>query len=113
MSNERYKARLREARGMRNVDFKAAFNGRSKPRCTRLELLKDIAAMANSGGGCLIIGRDEPYYTTGSLTQEQVDSFDTTCVLDFVHGNLSPTLAFALIRDYADDGGVAVNCRCS
>lgn len=39
------------------VDFKAEFDPRSKSDWC--ELVKDIAAMANSGGGCIIFGIDD------------------------------------------------------
>lgn len=38
------------------VDFKAGFGPNSNQEWC--ELLKDVVAMANSGGGCIIIGRN-------------------------------------------------------
>src|SRR3979411_2131594 len=62
-------------------------------RCERFEILKDIAALANvGGGGHIVIGRDEPALTSGSLTQEQADSFDPTKVNACVHRYLSPAI---------------------
>lgn len=50
----------------------------------------DVAAMANAGGGYVIIGRNGPRHTSGTLTDDQVESFDPTEVNKLIHRYLSP-----------------------
>jgi hypothetical protein len=90
MSNSRYQAIIVAATETRNIDFKAAMAWLPSENCNRFELLKDIAALANIGGGHLVIGRDEPSLTTGGMTKVQVASFDPTEVNKLVQRFLSP-----------------------
>jgi hypothetical protein len=90
VANEHYRAIIESAVETRNIDFKAAMDWRLVTKCERFEVLLDVAAMANAGGGYLVIGRDEPTRTTGTLTQEQVVSFDPTEVNKVVHRYLDP-----------------------
>lgn len=50
------------------VDFKASFDPQSKQDWC--ELIKDIIAMTNSGGGCLIIGVNDDGSHSGALVHE-------------------------------------------
>lgn len=74
--NLQYQAIIRGRTETRNIDFKAAMNWRTATKCVKFEILKDIAAFVNVGGGYIVIGRDEPNFTSGSMTKEQADSFD-------------------------------------
>jgi hypothetical protein len=90
MANGRYEAVIRGATETRNIDFKAAMHWSNAPLCARLEILRDVAAMANAGGGYIVIGRDEPHHITGSVTPEEAASFDPTKVNSTVHRYLTP-----------------------
>lgn len=64
----------------RNSDFKLDFdpsNGKGKTN-----LVKDIVAMANAGGGQLILGRDET--SSPGLTPNALKALDSAKVLDYV-----------------------------
>lgn len=90
MNNPQYLAIIEAATETRNIDFKRSMNWRTSTQCAKFELLKDIAAMANAGGGFLIIGRDEPLHETGTLTEEEAGSFDPTEVNKSIHRYLAP-----------------------
>lgn len=90
MASERYRAIIAGAVETRNIDFKAAMDWRAATKCARFELLLDIAAMANAGGGYLVIGRDGPSHVTGTLTESQTASFDPTVLNQVVHRYLDP-----------------------
>jgi hypothetical protein len=62
-----------------SIDFKRAMSWKDS-ECERLELIKHIAAMATHGGGILIIGREDNDKRTGSLSVEQLASFEVTRV---------------------------------
>jgi len=83
---------IRAATETRNIDFKAAMNWLTASKCERFEILKDVAAFANVGGGHLIIGRDEPTYTSGCVSSEQAESFDPTDFNTFVNRYLRPAV---------------------
>ncbi len=75
------------------VDFKGpmAFDGPD-----RLGLLKDIAAMANSrGGGTIVVGVSEhpDAHRVEGLTDEQLDSFDPTVIVQVFNGYFRPPVA--------------------
>lgn len=92
MNNPKYLAIIQAGAETRNIDFKGPMNWHDS-KCTQFELLKDIAAMANTlGGGHIVVGREKPTHTSGTLTQDQVKSFDPTEVNKFVHKYLAPTL---------------------
>lgn len=64
----------------RDSDFKLNFNAGDARAKTNL--VKDIVAMANSGGGELILGRDET--SSPGLSQESINALDSARVLDYV-----------------------------
>lgn len=91
MASEELRAEIVAASETRSREFKSAMGWGRTDRCDKLERLKDIAALANTpGGGFLIIGRDSPNLSEGSLSEEQVLSYDPTAVNSFIHEYLSP-----------------------
>lgn len=93
MNNPKYQAIIRAGAESRATDFKGPMNWLTAAKCEKFEILKDIAAMANAGGGVLVIGRDgPPPYTTGTLDATQVESFDTTDVHKLLHNYLDPQI---------------------
>jgi hypothetical protein len=66
----------------RSVDFKASFDPHDHGACC--EVIKDIAAMANSGGGVLIVGvNDNGTANTGDLSA--LLSFDVSNLTNKIH----------------------------
>ena len=62
-------------------------------RCFKAERLRDIAAMANSGGGLLLIGRDNPNFRTGTLAPQEQQTYDITAVAVDVRNYIAPIVA--------------------
>jgi hypothetical protein len=92
LNNPKYLAAIIAAVETQVIDFKAAFCWQDATKCERFEILKDIAAMANVGGGLIIIGRDEPNHTAGSLDTAEATSFDPTEVNKVVHRYLASSI---------------------
>lgn len=87
-----------------NLDFKAsmAFTGNS-----RADLTVDIAAMANTqDGGVLVVGVSNDHSVQG-LTPDQVASFDRTKVSNYLKNRFAPCPTFAM-RFAADGAGNTV-----
>ncbi len=79
------------------IDFKRATAWHRSHECERFELLKHIAAMSTYGGGVLIIGREDADKHKGSMTKEQVDSFEVTAVNEYARRWLRPLNAIRVI----------------
>jgi len=103
MSSPAYESIIRAATETRNIDFKAAIEWIHASKCSRFEILKDIASMANAGGGHIVVGRDEPSLSNGSLTRQQANSFDPTEVNKFVHKYLAPAIECHVEEVMVDD----------
>jgi hypothetical protein len=103
LNNPKYQASIAAATETRVIDFKAAMNWRTATKCERFELLKDVAAMANVGSGLLIVGRDGPAHTTGTVSEEDAQSFDPTEVNKVVHKYLSPSHECRVERERVGD----------
>lgn len=97
-ANQKYKDALSAARETRYIEFKGPMAWTKSDQCSRFELLKDIAALANVGGGLLVIGRHEPDYKRGTLDERQYRSFDSTDVNQFVQQYLGPPHSCEVIR---------------
>lgn len=72
-------------------------------KCVKFELLRDVAAMANAGGGCIVIGRNNDALETGSLSEAQAQSFETTKFHTFVKNYLEPKQEYKLVRMFVGD----------
>lgn len=95
------------------VDFRSAmaFEGDH-----RLELTKDIVAMANTrDGGVIIIGVAQGpqtgRLTVEGVTPEQARSFDVTAVGDFVHQRSAPPVDLSCVVDKVEGKNVSGNLR--
>jgi hypothetical protein len=91
----------------RNCDYKApkAWDETDKKSCC--QLVKDILALANSGGGSLVIGVDDDTKQAVGLTDPQVRSFEVTRVSQFVNQYASPPVHLT-IRRVTDRGKTCV-----
>ena len=61
-------------------------------RCFKGEVLCDIAALANSGGGVVLIGRDSPRFRNGSLSLAEQGAYDVSNVGTDIRNHISTTL---------------------
>ncbi len=89
-NRERYVAAVEAAVEEPGIDFKRAMSWSKTDSCDRVELVKDIGALCTYGGGWLIIGRNDEDKSTGSLTEEQAKTFETTRVNEFARSLLQP-----------------------
>ncbi len=83
---------IRNSSETRNIDFKRAMHWTESTKCARFEILRDVAALANAGGGFIVFGRNEPNFTTGTMSDAQVASFDPTKINNLVHQYLGPRI---------------------
>ena len=75
----------------KNLDFKGRLSFDKDQQDARLDLIKDVLAMANTqDGGTIIIGVRDGTYDVEGLTEVQYDSFDQTKVNDFLHRYADP-----------------------
>ena len=61
--------------------------------CFRGDRLRDIAAIANSGGGILLIGRDSPSFKSGSISAPDLKSYDITNVATVIRRFIEPVIS--------------------
>jgi hypothetical protein len=106
--NPRYEAMIREATETRVIDFKAAMDWKLASKCEKFEILRDVAALANVGGGHIIIGRDGPSFASGSVTPQQAASFDPTLLNTDVHNYLTPAIECRVEIDEVDNDMLVV-----
>jgi hypothetical protein len=67
-------------------------------RCFKGDLLRDVAGLANSGGGVLLVGRDSPNFATGSLSEAEQDGYDIANVGADIRNYISTTLQLVVHR---------------
>jgi hypothetical protein len=109
MDSSRHTAAIARRTETRNIEFKGPMSWTAST-CDRFELLKDICALANSGGGQLIVGRNEPDYTTGTVSDDEAKSFDSTAVNTTIHKYLAPRIECTVaIYDVASDRVIVVD----
>ena len=92
--------RAKAARGeTAEVDFKAAFDSRCWP-----EVVKDLVAMANSGGGALIFGVDDDGHTSHADLTE-ISRLDPAALSDQIRKFTGSPFADVEIRQATRRGG--------
>ncbi len=87
----------------RELDSKAPMDWNEDDKRACCELTKDVLAMANSGGGLIVIGVRDPStdYSLEGLSVEQAKSFETTRVNRFINNYADPPLNILVHRrDY-------------
>jgi len=80
----------------KNLDYKSPMGWDANTDSTR-GLVKDIVAMANSGGGHIIIGVDDGCKPIG-LFKSQLDSFDSSKIGDYVNNYIDPPVNITVIK---------------
>ncbi len=106
--NEQLIRALHQDHESRDVDYKAAMAwdtkaGEGKKLCCGV--IKDILAMANSGGGLIIFGVDEladKSFQRGGVPATMLPSWETTKVNSFVQTYVDPPINVA-IRRFSDN----------
>jgi hypothetical protein len=82
-----------------NVDYKEGFEWIKENRDKRLELIRDILAMANTrDGGTIILGVKDDTRDLVGVSQEIWDSFDQSSVADMVHRYAKPKVGLQVIK---------------
>jgi hypothetical protein len=92
-----------------NLDYKETLVWDREHRDERLEVLKDILAMANTqDGGKIVFGvRDGDFEFVG-LSDEAYDSFDTTPVNQFLHNYADPAFTCSIVKQEIEGKKVVV-----
>ncbi|MEA4862337.1 MAG: helix-turn-helix domain-containing protein [Victivallaceae bacterium] len=94
------------------LDYKAAMNWLKIPQSTRAKFVRHCLALANTRGGCVVVGVGEdasghPSVYTG-LSREQAHSFDPTTVGTFINRHVDPAIDFTVERPLIDGKRYAV-----
>ena len=93
----------------KDVEFKGSMAWDESDKRACCEIVKDILAMANTGGGAIIVGVEEHtdrvprYAVEGGLTEAQLSSFEATRLNNFVRRYADPPVNTAL-RPHLIDG---------
>lgn len=82
------------------VDYKGPIAWVESDKKACCELVKDILAMANHGGGYLVIGVEEVAagFSHVGLTSEQLESYDTTRLNRFVQNYADPPINCTVVK---------------
>ena len=94
------------------LDYKAALCWTKMTRQAKGKIVRHCLALANTKGGCIVIGVGEdssghPSLYTG-LSREQVHSFDPTTVGQFVNRYVEPPIEFTIERPVVDGKRYAI-----
>lgn len=84
----------------KDLDCKGPISWDQNDKAACCELVKDILAMANTNGGYIVIGveeNDQGFNPVG-LSQEQIASFETTCLNQFVQRYTDPPINCRLVK---------------
>src|SRR2546423_8191567 len=80
-----------------NQDYRRELPPRGYKTCASLDLLKDIVAIANIGGGVIVFGVENDNYTSVGLDRERTGKrLDETDIARAVGHYLEADLAFEL-----------------
>jgi hypothetical protein len=105
--NDRLIHSLRQDHETRDVDYKAAMAWDTKAgKASCCGVVKDILAMANSGGGLIIFGVDElpdKSFQRSGAPSVMLPSWETTRVNNFVQTYADPPIN-VLVRRFTDNG---------
>lgn len=94
------------------LDYKSALNWTRMSRVAKAKIVRHCLALANTKGGCIVIGVGEdasghPSVYTG-LTPEEAHSFDPSTVGPFLHHHVEPAIDFTIERPVIDGKRYAI-----
>ena len=93
----------------KNLDYKEGLNWDTSPKDKKLEIVKDILAMANTqDGGKIIFGVKDSDYDFIGLSEVDFKSFDPTKVNDFLHNYTEPQHSCQVYKYKIDEKYVVV-----
>jgi len=101
---------LRQNDETRDVDYKAAMSWNEKDKATCCGIVKDVLAMANSGGGLIILGVDQQQdgsFQPSGVPDRILPTWETTQVNNFVQKYADPPINTRL-RRFTDGGATFV-----
>lgn len=88
----------------KNLDYKRTFNWVAATHDDKCEITKDILAMANTqDGGQLIFGVDDGTFDFVGMDEQELQSFDSTRVNDFLRRFSDPYLACTVYKFTIDN----------
>jgi schlafen family protein len=78
----------------KELDYKGPVAWNSNDKKASCELAKDIIAMANTQGGCIVVGVSEVQsgFDLVGVTPEQAESFESTTICRFVQNYVDPPI---------------------
>jgi len=84
----------------KDLDYKGPISWDQNDKAACCELVKDILAMANTNGGYIVIGVEEndKGFNPVGLSQQQLASFETTCLNQFVQRYVDPPINCHLVK---------------
>jgi len=93
----------------KNLDYKKSFNWSNGSKDQKLEIVKDILAMANTqDGGKIVFGvRDDDFEFVG-LTEDDLKSFDQTTLNEFLHKYTDPKFSCQVYKQKVEEDFVVV-----
>lgn len=92
-----------------NLDYKETLIWDRDHRDERLEVIKDILAMANTqDGGKIVFGVSDGNFDFVGLSDEAYDSFDTTPVNQFLHNYADPAFTCSVVKKEIDGKKVVI-----
>lgn len=87
----------------KNLDYKEFLNWLTATTDEKLDLIKDILAMANTqDGGKLVFGVKDNDFNFVGLSNSDFDSLDTTKINDFLHKYADPTFSCIVYKHEID-----------
>ena len=93
----------------KNIDYKESLIWASGKNDQKLNIVKDILAMANTqDGGNIIIGVRDSNYECVGIPEEDYDSFDQTKVNDFLHNYTEPRHSCQVYKHTIDSKNIVV-----
>ncbi len=103
LTKEDIKALIEEKTETPNKDFKEGFVWGKQNKDLRLEIIKDIMAMANiNDGGKLVIGVKDKTYEHIGLSDKEYDSFDSTPINELLHKYADPVFNCSVYKRRID-----------
>ncbi|MFH1336928.1 MAG: ATP-binding protein, partial [Candidatus Zixiibacteriota bacterium] len=93
----------------KNLDFKERFNWKNSSKDEKLDIIKDVLAMANTqDGGRIVFGVRDDNYEHVEMSDEDYQSFDQTKVNDLLHNYTEPKHSCQVYKHKIDEKYIVV-----